>query len=184
MSRVPDLPEEQMSAEQRRLYEEIKGPRGIVAGPFALWVRLPDVADVANKFGNALRLNGRLDRRLFELMILVIARHWNAQYEWFAHEQAALKAGLPEAVMVAIRDGEPPHFEHDDERMIVELTDELQHSRTLSQETYDRALAMFGLDLMIEMITVAGFYTTAAMMINTFQAPVPGGARPLPDLHN
>ncbi len=182
MSRVPDLDPQAMSVDQQRLYEEIKGPRGNVGGPFALWIRLPQIADVANRFGNALRLDGKLDRRLFELMVLVIARYWNAQYEWFVHEPAAMKAGLDPGIAAAIREGREPAFQREDERIVVALTSELMRTRTVSEETYGLVLGAFGLDLFIEMITVAGFYTTAAMMINTFDAPVPGNARPLPDM--
>lgn len=71
MSRVPDLPFEDVSPEQQ-LYEEIRGSRGNVGGPFALWIRLPNIAAPANSMGNALRLAGALDRRPFELIVLVI----------------------------------------------------------------------------------------------------------------
>jgi len=182
MSRVPDLPAGEMSSEQQRLYQEISGPRGNVGGPFALWIRLPQIADVANRFGNALRLEGKLERRVFELVVLIIARHWGAQYEWFVHEPAAIKAGLAPEIAAAIRNGLEPQYERDDERVAGALTQELLRSQTVSQATYDRTLEFFGLELLIEMITVIGFYTTAAMMINTFDSPVPGAARPLPDL--
>jgi 4-carboxymuconolactone decarboxylase len=182
VSRVPDLDPQEMTAEQQRVYAEVKGPRGNVGGPFALWVRLPQIADAANRFGNAVRLDGKLDRRLFELIVLVIARHWSAQYEWFVHEPAALKAGLAPGIVDAIRVGMQAPFERDDERIVAGLTAELQETRTVSQATYDRVIAAFGLELVIEMISVIGFYTTAAMMINAFDAPVPGDARPLPNL--
>jgi 4-carboxymuconolactone decarboxylase len=84
-----------MMAEQKRVYQEIGGARGgLVRGPFVIWLRNPEIADLANQFGNSLRLRGKLDKRLFELMVLIVARHWSAQYEWFAHEKAALKAGV------------------------------------------------------------------------------------------
>lgn len=184
MSRVPDLSFEEMSAEQQRLYEAIRGPRGNVGGPFALWIRLPEIAAAANGFGNALRLDGALDRRLFELIVLVVARHWSAQYEWFVHEPAAQRAGLGPEIIAAIRDGREPSGERADERMARTFTAELLQTRTVSPATYERALEVFGLDLVIEMVTVIGFYTTAAMMINAFDAPVPGAARPLTALES
>ena len=150
-----------------------------MGGPFALWMRLPQVAEAANAFGNALRLDGKLDRRVFELVVLIIARHWSAQYEWYVHEPAALRAGLAPEIAAAIRDGREPAFDQDDERVASALTQELLQTRTVSQATYDRTLDVFGLELFIELVTVIGFYTTAAMMINTFDSPVPGDARPL-----
>ena len=168
-----------MTAEQQRLYAEIKGPRGIVAGPFALWLRLPHLAEAANRLGNAVRLEGTLDRRHFEIMILVIARHWRAQYEWYQHAIAAEKLGVSPELIEALRVGKTPPLADDGERLIYELTTELLTDRTLSQRTYERAIAAFGLDTLIETITAVGFYTTVAMMLNAFDAPVPGGAAPL-----
>jgi 4-carboxymuconolactone decarboxylase len=181
MARVPDLTPAEMNAEQARIHEEIARPRGgVVAGPFAIWLRNPAVADRANQFGNALRLHGKLDKRLFELMVLVIARHWGAQYEWHAHEKQALANGISSEIVEAIRWHRVPPFAADDERLVYEIVREMNDTRHLSQPTYDRALALFGLDLLIELISSIGFYTMVAMVLNGFDAPVPGGNRPLP----
>ena len=60
MARVPDIVLEEMTAEQRRVYQEIGGARGgIVRGPFAIWLRNPEIADHAKRFGNAPRLGGK-----------------------------------------------------------------------------------------------------------------------------
>ena len=180
MARVPDVAPEDMTVAQKRVYEEIGGAReGLVRGPFAIWLRNPEIADHANRFGNALRLGGKLDRRLFEIMVLVVARHWSAQYEWFVYEKAGLEAGLTQAVVDAIRTRCAPEFLREDERLVYDTINELNETRTLSQPTYDCALAALGLDLLIELIAGAGFYTMVAMTLNTFDAPVPGGKRPL-----
>jgi 4-carboxymuconolactone decarboxylase len=189
MSRVAYLTPEELSPEQKRVHDEIAGPRaGAVRGPFAVWLRTPRIADAANRLGNAVRLEGKLDRRLFELAILMVARHWNAQYEWFVHEKDALAAGVRREVIEAVRHRGVPDFaqadedadEHADEKLVHDIVSELHATRTISQASYDRAVAALGLDMFIELMTTIGFYTTAAMMINAFDAPVPGNARPLP----
>ena len=181
MSRIPDLDPAALSPEQQRLRAQIAGARGgVFAGPFAIWLRNAGIADKANLFGNELRINGRLDRRLFELMVLTVARHWSAQYEWFAHERAALDAGLAADVVEAIRHRQPPPFQADDERAVHGLVAELNETRAVSDATYAAALDALGLDLLIELVTSAGFYTLVAMMLQAFDAPVPGGATPLP----
>ena len=73
-----------------------------------------------------------------------------------------------------------PTFDRDDERLVYDLVTEMNETRTLSQPTYDRAVALLGLDHVIELITALGFYTMVAIMLNGFDAPVPGGERPLP----
>lgn len=181
MPRVPPLDPGRLGPEARRIHDEIAGPRGgTVAGPFGIWMNVPAIADKANQFGNAIRLHGRLDKRLFELMVLLIARHWGAQYEWFAHEEAARRAGLAGEVIEAVRARRVPPSLREDERLIYDIITEINTTRALSQASYDRALAALGLELLIELVTAAGFYTVAAMMINVFDAPVPGGERPLP----
>jgi hypothetical protein len=73
-----------------------------------------------------------------------------------------------------------PKFVREDERLIYDTITELNVARTLSQAAYKRALADLGLDLLIELITAAGFYTMVAMILSAFDAPVPGGEHPLP----
>jgi 4-carboxymuconolactone decarboxylase len=181
MSRIAALEPDQLSPEQKRIHDEIAGARGgVVRGPFAVWLRLPSVANAANQLGNAIRLQGKLDRRLFELAILVVARHWSAQYEWFVHAKDARAAGLSEDVISAIRERRGPTSARQDENLIYGLVTELQDTKTISRKTYDNAIALLGTDLVIELITTVGFYTTAAMMINAFDAQVPDGSRPLP----
>jgi len=180
MGRVASLAPEALSPEQKRLYDDIAGARGRVGGPFGIWLRQPALADPANRFGNALRLHGRLDRRLFELMTIVVARHWGAQYEWFVHAEAARKAGVADALIETLRTGGKPAFARDDERLVYDLVTELSESKRLSDATYRRALDFFGLDLLIELITATGFYTLVAMMLNAFDVDTPDGSRPLP----
>jgi 4-carboxymuconolactone decarboxylase len=180
MARVPDLVPEQLTSQQKRIHAEIAGTRGgTVRGPFAIWLRLPEVADQANQFGNALRLHGKLDKRLFELMVLIVARHWSAQYEWFAHEKAALNTGISADIVESIRAGRRPVFAKADEALVYDIVSELSETRALSQGTYGRGVVALGLELMIELVTAAGFYTMVAMMLNAFDAPVPGDERPL-----
>ena len=180
MTRVPEVLPDQLSPEQRKVHDLIVSTRGgVIRGPFAMWIRNANLAAAANALGNAVRLEGKLDAKLFELIILVIARQWSAQYEWFAHAQEAERVGLDPAIIEAIRTHRVPSFKSPRETVIYEMVRELIDTRNLSDATYNRARNMFAIDLVMEVVTVAGFYTLVAMMLNAFDAPVPGGARPL-----
>jgi 4-carboxymuconolactone decarboxylase len=181
MRRVDELPLDTLTPEQRRIHDEIAGPRsGTASGPFAIWLRVPAIADAANRLGNTLRMKSRFERRLFELMVLVVARHWSAQYAWRVHEEAALAGGLSPAVIAAIRDRRRPDFEREDERLIYDTITELTETKTLSAASYERAVAGLGLDLLIELVAGAGFYAMVAMTLGAFDVPPRGGGRPLP----
>ncbi len=180
MSRVEGLKFEELTAEQRQLFDEIAGTRKRgVGGPFAIWLRTPAIGNPANQLGNALRAWGKLDKRLFELMVLIVARHWSAQYEWYVHENAALNAGIGREVVDAIRERRKPILAAKDEQLVYDLVTELNESKQVSPTTYENARQELGLDLLIELISAAGFYTMVAMMLNAFDVEAPDGARPL-----
>ncbi len=178
MTRVPDVEAGELTREQKRISEEIASVRGgYVRGPFAIWIRIPEIADTANKLGNALRLHGKLDRRLLELTIAIVARDWSAQYEWFAHMKRGLAAGLPQDLYESLRAGRIPQFASEDEKIVYEVVNELIHTKTLSQASYDRALREFGLEGVIELVTDVGFYTMIAMVLNAFDVSIPESVR-------
>ena len=183
MSRIKPLDQAALGERQRQVYAEIAGPRGgVVRGPFAIWLASnPELADRANRLGNALRSEGRLDKRLFELMVLVIARHWTAQYEWWVHAAHGREVGLSAAVISAIAERRPPKFDKPDEELVFTAITQLVEQKKISQPVYDRLIAAFGEPLVIELISAAGFYAMVAMMLVAFEAPVPDATKPLTD---
>lgn len=180
MSRLPELQPQALSPEQKRIHDAIGATRrGRVSGPFAIWLRLPELAAAANQFGNLLRGGGQLERRLIELIVLLVARRWSANYAWSVHQEYALQAGLDPEVVEAIRTHRLPPLRRDDERLIYELVGELLDTRRLSNPSYDRALGALGEPRLIELITTAGFYTMVGMMLSAFEVDARDGSRPL-----
>ena len=96
-----------MNAEQQKVFDAIAGgPRGGVRGPFLPLLNSPELADKVQKLGQFVRYECSIPWNLREIAILVTAYHWKAQYEWFAHESEARKAGVSVAVIDAIQDGD------------------------------------------------------------------------------
>jgi len=177
--RLPPLDPRTFTDEQKRLAYEISTYYGgKLDGPHAIWFRAPALAKQASRLNNELRTFGKLERRLFELAVLVTARRYSAQFEWCVHEPSALKAGLSRRVVEAIRQGETPIFERPDDEVVYETVSELQREGTLSRATYDRALSELGESPLIELVTVAGFYTMVSFLLNAFDAPLPEGLPP------
>jgi 4-carboxymuconolactone decarboxylase len=94
MSRLPGIDEAKLTPEQRRIYDEVKRVRGQVRGPFAIWLRNPELAECTLKLQDMFASRTRLERRLVQLMILISARLATAQFAWFIHESHALKEGI------------------------------------------------------------------------------------------
>jgi 4-carboxymuconolactone decarboxylase len=179
MARLPPIDPNKLSPEARTAYDEILRVRGQVRGPFAIWLRSPELCEIALKMQDWFPKRAKLERRLLELMILVMARQATAQFAWFVHEPQALKAGVSKSVVDAIRERRTPDFDKADERLVYDITRELQSTNTLSPASYERALAMFGQEVLVELVSAVGFYAMVAMTLNAFDAPVTSGAPPL-----
>jgi len=178
VARLDPLPMEQLTPEQKLLHAELGRTRKRVSGPFAIWLRNPPLAEAANKVVLALREHGKLPKRLYELIVLTVVRHWSAQYAWAAHEAAAAASGLAPELIAAIRERRKPELKKDDERIVYETVVELLECKPLRQPSYDRLVQQFGLELAIEIVTVAGLYSMVATVLNGFDVPTPNGERP------
>ena len=179
MSRLPSVDPATMTPAKRAAYDEILRVRGQVRGPFAIWLTSPELCQHALALQDWFPKHAKLERRLLELMILVMARQATAQFAWFVHEPHALRLGVSQAVIDAIRERRTPDFDRDDERLVYDISRELDQTRTLSRATYDRGIALLGAEVMVELVSAIGFYVMVAMTLNTFEAPVPGGKLPL-----
>jgi 4-carboxymuconolactone decarboxylase len=163
-----------LSADDRRVYDEIAGPRdGAVGGPFAVWMATPRLADAANRLGNALRVDSSLDRRTFELVTLVCAAFWDSPYPWRVHRTAGLAAGLDPAIIDAVGRGELPVFHREDEETAYEVTSAIFRDRAVDDELFERAVRVFGRPVVIELVTTIGFYSTASIVAKVFAVDLP-----------
>lgn len=173
---MPALPDNQLTADQHAALAEITaGPRGAAPGPFIPLLRSPQLMTLLQKVGEYLRFSSPLDRRLFEMTILVIARHWDQQFEWSFHHPLALEAGLASSVAGAIADGVRPAGMDEGENAVWDLLNELLHTRQVSAAAYGALLSVIGEEGVVEVVATAGYYTTLAMVMNVARTPAPDG---------
>lgn len=180
MTRLPELDENTLSAEQRKVYDDIKRVRGGVRGPFAVWLRNAELGEGMLKLQDMFAARVKLERRLVQLMILVAARFANAQYAWYIHEPHALQHGVAPDIVDAIRERRTPHFAKEDERLVYDITLELNTTHRLSEATFKRGMKMFDERRMVELVSAVGFYAMVAMTLNAFDVQLPTGVKPLP----
>jgi 4-carboxymuconolactone decarboxylase len=174
--RLPPLPEGSLTPAQRAALDEISaGPRGAAVGPFVPLLRTPALMSRLQGVGEHLRFSGGLDRALFELTVLLVARHWDQQFEWGHHHPLALAAGLPAAVADAVAVDERPADLAEGPAAVWDLVHELHDTHAVSDETFARAVAVVGEDGVVELVAAVGYYTTLAMVMNTARTPAPPG---------
>src|SRR5579864_216358 len=142
MSRYRELSPDELNPAQRRVHDQIvAGKRGRFGGPFQILIRAPEICGLASTLGEHLRWGTSLPDRLSELAIIMTARFWRAQYEWFAHAPLAEKAGVPAAAIEAIRTGAAPQFAAADEALVHRVCSESFRTQRLSDATFDAAVA-------------------------------------------
>ena len=164
---------------QRRAREAIlQGPRGQIRGPFNALLRSPDLADRVQKVGEYIRFGSSLPAKLNELAILVTARHWTAQYEWYAHHQFAMKAGLDPAIAQAIAERRRPQGMSREEAAVHDFCRELHESKGVSDAAFAEAKACFGEQGVVDLVAACGYYTLVSMVLNVDRHPLPPGVEP------
>ena len=184
MPRIPLPTPETMTPEQRKVYDSIvKGPRGQLVGPLRAALHRPELAEKWQQFGELLRFRTSLSPELSELAILVTARRWNCQVEWYVHARVAAGQGLPAAIIEDTRLGRRPAAAADDVLTVHDFATELARHGNVSEPTYQAALKLLGEVGVVELTALIGYYTMVAMTLNAHDIPLPEGAEPpLPDI--
>ena len=179
--RLPPIPADKYTEAQKKAAEEFAGGRGYeVRGPFVPLIRSPEVMLRAKAMGDHLRFKSTLAPRLSEMIILITAREWTPQYEWVAHYDIAIKAGLRPEIAAAIADGRRPTGMAEDEEAAYDISTEIQRTKRVSDPTWARAVAKFGEQGMIDLLAINGYYTFLAIAMNAARTALPAGvAEPL-----
>lgn len=177
--RMPALPPERMTEAQREVAAGFQEKRGHdVDGPFLPLIRSPEIFKAADHLGRYLRFESPIPSKLKELAILVTARRWTQQYEWYAHSQVAMHAGLAREIADAIAEGRRPERLADDEDAVYSYCNELHATGTVSDRTYARVTALFGEQGAIDLCAICGHYSLLAMVLNVARTPLPEGVLP------
>ena len=187
MTRLPALNPAQLSPEQKELYDSIvAGPRsakrpslldgeGHLTGPFNAFLHLPALGRLWSAIGEALRFRTMLDRRLFELAIVVIAVEWRCGHEWAAHAHLAREAGIDGSITDSLRRGKRPIFSKPDEEVVFNFVHELMTQRRAGEAAYKAMLSAVGEKQAVELVNAIGYYVGLAAMLNAFDVHPPKG---------
>jgi len=167
-----------MSEAQKRVHDSLAGgPRGGVQGPFGPLLQSPELADRVRELSDYLRFNTSLPARLNELAILITARFWRAEYEWYAHKPLALKAGLEGSIAEDMARNRRPGNMKPDEELVYDFCTTLHRQHFVDDSLFKRAVAMLGEQGVVDLIGVSGYYTLVSMVLNVAEIPLPPGEK-------
>jgi 4-carboxymuconolactone decarboxylase len=177
--RFKPLTFDQLTPEQKTMVGNLMGgERGGLGGPFNVLLRSPEMGDMAQKLGAQLRFHSTLPPKLRELAIIITARYWSAQYEWYAHRRFALEVGVTPAIADAIAAGKRPPSLEPDEEIVYNFCNELLNTKQVSDATFKAAIDKFGERTVVEMTALVGYYNFVSLILNLDRYPLPDGAKP------
>jgi 4-carboxymuconolactone decarboxylase len=178
MASLPD-PTAKLTGEDRAIYEDILARRRAKGvdhlGPYIPLLNHPELARLIEELGYYYKYQSTLPRDVYQFIVLTIAKRSGVAFVWADHVEAARATGLPEAVIDSISVGAkafPAPFD-----IAAETTDCAFAYRSIPSALQDRAVARFGLDGLIEIVTLCGFYTMMAMVNSCFDVPLPHRGR-------
>jgi len=177
-----------MTADQQAFVKSVlSGPRPDISGSLGVMIASPAFADLAQKTIAYSRFAGRegysvVSPKLSELAIIMGARAWTAHYAWYVHRRAAERAGLPEAVIVGVRDGRRPAEMTPDVAAVYDFCNELLTKHRVSDATFQTARKVLGGDRgVVDLVGTMGLYQISSMMVALDQTPLAQGRKPFFD---
>ena len=178
MPRIPLIERADMNAEQARVYDAAKQSSGIVGGPYYAYIRLPKLFEAAQNLRKSLS-GGPLSQREQQIVNLVVARHWNARYPWFAQVRRSLSVGIDQSVIDAINAHKTPNLADAREKTCFTVASELLTHKGLSDQTYAAAEKTMGLESLVALVASIGSFSMTCMTAGTFGIEPPA-ANPTP----
>jgi len=181
--RMPVIPAASLTEDQKLAVAEFAKTRkedgsGPVFGPYVDLLRSPQVLASSVSLGNYLQFNSELVPKIRQFIMVLTARQWSQEYMWSIHCPAALKAGLNPETAKALADGRRPAKMEEDEGIVYDFLDELRRNQSVSDATYEKALAKFGEKGIIEVLAMHGYYTYLSMVLNATRHPVSSNRKP------
>jgi 4-carboxymuconolactone decarboxylase len=179
MSKEPRFPHftiDQLSDQQRSLGEQIvKVSRVGLGGPYNPMLRSPVFGQRMFDLLAYLRWQTSVPLRLNEFAILIVARQWRSQVEWFAHAPIAIEAGLSPEIVAELKTNRRPSNMPPQEAVVFDFVTELTVKHEVSDQTFDRAKQLLGEQQVVDLTAVAGTYITIAMLLAMAEESVPVG---------
>jgi 4-carboxymuconolactone decarboxylase len=172
--RFPQLTLDQLGEAQKPLGDQVMKVSSVgIGGPYNLLLRSPVLGQRMFDLFDYLRWNTSVPTDLNEFAILIIARQWRSQMEWFAHAPIATKAGLSPDIIAELKANKRPSKMAEKEAVVYDFVTELTTTHKVSDETFARAKKVFSEQQIIDLTAVSGNYVMVAMILAMAEQSVP-----------
>ncbi|MFA6083496.1 carboxymuconolactone decarboxylase family protein [Mucilaginibacter sp.] len=184
--RLPPIKPEQLTAEQRPLYDSIskgienhlqgfisKLSDGALVGPFNPMIHFPQFGAALWNYNMVMAANSTLPKAVREVAILVVGAKFTSRYEIYAHEKVGLLVGLSENKIATISSGQRPAELSEEEGLGFDVAAVLTKGAQLPDSLYQLAKNKFGEHGLTELVHLIGVYCLVSVLLNAYDVAVP-----------
>jgi 4-carboxymuconolactone decarboxylase len=189
--RLPLIPPNKLTHEQRALYDDMKASiaydyqgfismcaDGSLVGPWNPWLHWPRVGRATWELSKELTATSTLPEPCRQIVILVTGAHFKAGYEVYAHVALAQKAAhLSDEVISTIIAGQRPSGLQREHALAYDAAAALVSGGPMPELPFRLAKAAFGADGIAELIFLVGMYSNVSMILNGFDMAIPESER-------
>ena len=179
LSRLPPPQRDSLDAEGKRIWDAVGGGRGMPkTGPAPVSMYSPGAAEPIHILNQYLRKTV-VGSRYFELSALLAAREFDQQYEWSGHEPAAVRAGLEQSVIDAVKFNKDVAGLPEKDATVIRLARALFRDHKVSSELWAKTVELFGRQGAIEIVATMGDYAMAGFMLTAVDQQLPPDRKPM-----
>jgi 4-carboxymuconolactone decarboxylase len=173
LSRLPPPQRDSLDADGKRVWDVIAGGRGMgKTGPAPVSMYSPGMAEPIHHLNQYLRKTVA-GPKYFELSALLAAREFDQQYEWSGHEPAAVRAGLDQAVIDAVKFNRDVAGLPDKDATVIRLARALFRDHKVSSELWAKTVQHFGRQGAVEIVATMGDYVMAGFLLTAADQQLP-----------
>ncbi len=177
MSTLPDL-SGKLTDEAKKIYDDILARRSAqgtnVRGLYIPLMNHPELAQLIERLGYYLKFEGKLPRDAYQFVVLSIARKIGVAYEWLDHQASARAAGLSDTLIDAVLKVDRDAIHHP-YSVILDTIDAALELKSVPQKVQDEMIKLYGVQGLLEIVTLCGFYQMVGEITQAFDVPLPEG---------
>ena len=170
--RLPLPNREELDQEGKEIYDHFLDPEGGtyvgIRGPGGIRLHSPKLSATVQKVNYYLRYESGISNRVRELAILTTAREHNHQFEWSAHEPAALKVGVSQEIVDIIKYRYSTEELDEIDRVVINFGRQLFGAHRVEPKIFADALRLFGAKMLVDIVSVMGSYAATASLLTAF----------------
>ena len=180
LSRLPPVQRADLDEEGKRIWDALSGANKSIpaTGPSAVTMHSPRAAEPIYALNQYLRKTVA-GARYFELAALIAAREFDQQYEWSAHEPAAVRAGAEQSVVDAIKFNRGLNGVPEKDAALIRLGRAIFRDHKVSSEVWAQMERLFGRQGAVELTMVMADYAMAGFILTAVDQQLPPDRKPL-----